>query len=297
MRSEYPWTATSIISFAENMFNQVKVAAISFKSVKFDVEANVTKLDKLFRRARGKGAQLALSPESAIDGYVIGEVLRGHSPTRRMLDVAITTRDPIMRRFRNLASELDMCLAFGFAERIGDDVFNSAVFIDNNGRICGKYHKMLFAEGYHKSWWFNRPGKKSRSFKTPFGKCGFLICADRWNPDLGRIAILDGAQYLLIPTFGNLSQKQDQAVLARARENGVPIVQANVGATMIISKGEIAKLVKLTPRDKETITYGTIDVPAVRSVENRDKQERLFLQRRKTHMKENYERLWQKIKE
>jgi predicted amidohydrolase len=284
----------SVLSFAErrkNMFNQIKVAAISFTPIKFDVEANVNKLHKLFSRAAQRGAQLALAPEGAIEGYVVNEIIEGRSSANCMLDVAITTRGSVMQRFRNLAGELDICLAFGFAERIGDNIFNSAVFIDNNGKICGKYHKMQFAEGYHRSWWFNRIGQKSRSFKSPFGKCGFMICNDRWNPDIARIPVLDGAQYLLVPSFGSCSKKQDNAVLARARENGVPLVEANVGVTMIVSKGEIVKL----SRDKETITCGVIDIPAVPLAKNRDEQENLFLRRRRTHMKKNYERRMRKV--
>ena len=49
-------------------------------------------------------------------------------------------------------------------------------------------HKMQFAEGYDKSWYFNRPGKKIRAFDTPLGRCGMLICNDRWNPLLQHYA-------------------------------------------------------------------------------------------------------------
>ena len=177
-----------------------------------------------------------------------------------------------------------MCLAFSFAERIDDDVFNCAIFIDNNGKIRGKYHKMQFAEGYHRSWWYNRLGQKSRAFDTPFGRCGFLICNDRWNPALARIPVLDGAQFLLIPSYGNRGEHQDKAVLARARENGIPIVEANVGVTLIISKGEIVKL----SREVEAITTGTIAIPMARSAQNRDAQEQLFLEWRQSEMQKRY---------
>ena len=49
---------------------------------------------------------------------------------------------------------------------------------------------MQLAAGYHESSWFNRLGARSRAFATPFGKCGVLICNDRWNPDLARIPVL-----------------------------------------------------------------------------------------------------------
>ena len=239
------------------MFRKVKVAAISFMPVKWEIESNANRLEKAFRKAAGKGAELALAPEGVLEGYVVNQIVVDGVPAERMREVAVSIAGPEIERFRSLAAELSICLVFGFAELIGKDVFNCAVFIDQMGRIRGKYHKMQLAEGNDESWWFNRLGEKSRAFGTPFGRCGMMICNDRWNPDLARIPVLDGARYLLIPSFGSRSKKQDLAVLARARENGVPIVEANVGVTLIISKGEVVKL----SRKEDTITYGSIDVP------------------------------------
>ena len=106
-----------------------------------------------------------------------------------MNEVAIPIDHPVVQRFQKLARQLEICVVFGFAERIGTDVFNCAVFIDHAGEIRGKYHKMQFAEGYHPSWWFNRLGTESRAFDTPHGRCGILICNDRWNPQLGNVSI------------------------------------------------------------------------------------------------------------
>ena len=106
------------------------------------------------------------------------------------------------------------------------------------------------------------------------------ICNDRWNPDIARIPVLDGAQFLLIPSFGSRNRDQDAAVLARARENGVAIVEANVGVTLIISKGEVVAV----SRKETTVIYGTIEVPATASAANRDRHERAFLRWRKKEM-------------
>ena len=89
-----------------------------------------------------------MAPEGVLEGYVVMELITGEEPEERMRDVAVTTRGPVMGRFRELARELGICLAFGLAERIGDDVYNCAVFIDHRGRLRGKYHKMQLAEGY-----------------------------------------------------------------------------------------------------------------------------------------------------
>ena len=274
------------------MFQEVKVAAISFVPEKFALQKNADRLEVMYRKAAAGGAQLALAPEGVLEGYVVNEIIAGDVPAARMNEAAITIRSPVIGRFRALARELDMCLAFGFAERIGRDVFNCAAFIDQQGRLCGKYHKMQLAEGSHRSWWFNRLGRRSRACNTPFGRCGFLICNDRWNADIARIPVLDGARYLLIPSWGSRSRDQDRAVLARARENGVPIVEANVGVTLIISKGEIVSL----SRRERTVTFGTIEVPAAASSGNRDRHERSFLNWRKKEMPERYRRRMESVK-
>jgi predicted amidohydrolase len=262
------------------MYQTLEVAAISFVPVKFDLEDNAARLEAAFRKAARGGAQLALAPEGILEGYVTNEIIRKEVPASRMRDVAVQINGPEIGRFRRLARELDMCLAFGCAEQIEDEVFNCAIFIDHRGKLRGNYHKMQLAEGYHKSWWYNRIGSSSRAVATPYGKCGFLICNDRWNPLLARVPVLDGARFLLIPSYGSRSKKQDRAVLARARENGVPIVEANVGVTLIISKGEIVKV----SRKEDTVTFGTIEIPAPPSSRNRDRQEEVFLENRRENL-------------
>jgi len=271
--------------FSKNMFMEIKVAAISFVPKKFDVDYNVEKLEKMFRKAAKKDIQLALATEGVIEGYVAYDITQGKYPPEKMREVAKPINSPIIRRFKDLAKELNICLAFGFAELIDNDVYNCAVFIDNKGKIRGKYHKMRFAEGYHPSWWYNRMGKKSRAFNTPFGRAAFLICNDRWQSDLARIPVLDGAQFLMILAYGSTHPDQDKAVLARARENGVPIVEANVGVSMIISKGEIVEVA----RKQEGIIFGTIEIPTVKSKANRDAVEKSYLKWRKKAMKDRYD--------
>ncbi len=268
------------------MFREVQIAAISFVPEKFDLEGNGNRLEEMFRRAAAGGAQLAVGPEGALEGYVVNELVSGEEPPQRMNEVAVSMRGPVIGRFRDLARELNMCLAFGCAEKIGKEVFNCAVFIDHSGRLCGRYHKMQLAEGAHRSWWYNRLGGRNRAINTPLGRCGFLICNDRWNPDLARIPVLDGAQFLLIPSYGDCSRNQDRAVLARARENGVPVVEANVGVTLAVSKGEIVAL----SRRKTEVLLTAIEIPAGPSPRNRDAQEKRFLIWRKKEMPIRYRR-------
>ena len=266
------------------MFREVHVAAVSFKPKKLDLASNANRLETMFREAASGGAQLAVGPEGVLEGYVVNEIIDGGIAPDRMNDVTLTMKSKMIRRFRDLAKELKMCLVFGLAERIGDDVYNCAVFLDQKGRLCGKYHKMQLAEGYHTSWWWNRLGNHIRAFDTPFGRAGMLICNDRWNPEIARIQVLDGAQYLIIPSFGDRSRAQDKAVLMRARENGVPVVEANVGVTLIISQGEVVAV----SRKQTVITCGTIAIPALPSTINRDVHEKSFLKWREEEMPIRY---------
>lgn len=267
---------------------RVRVAAISFVPAKGDLAANAAQLESAFREAAAGRARLAVAPEGILEGYVINPMLAGLMPVARMHELAVPVDGPLIRRFRDLARELQLCLVFGFAERLGSDVFNAAIFIDDAGVIRGKYHKMQFEEGYHPSWWFNRLGEKSRAFDTPFGRCGILICNDRWTPALARIPALDGAQFLVIPAYGSTSARQDEAVLARARETGLPVVEANVGVSLIVDGGEVA----VVRRASTAVTFAEITVPprgTARPAE-RDAAEMDFLASRAVEMARRYEK-------
>ena len=56
---------------------------------------------------------------------------------------------------------------------------------------------------------------------------------------VARALALDGARLILIPTYGSRTRIQNGFVMARARENGVAVVQANRGMNMMVSKGEM----------------------------------------------------------
>lgn len=275
--------------------NLIRVAAISFEPKKLDLQANIESLEKAFREAKAGNARIAVAPEGALEGYIINEILSGSIPLNAIRQVALSIDSQPIRQFQALAKELDLCLVFGFAELIDHEIFNTAIFIDNQGAICGKYHKMQFAEGYHPDWWFNRLGDQSRTFETPYGRCGILICNDRWNPALAKIQALDGAQFLVIPAFGSTSRTQDQAVLSRGRENQIPIIEANVGVGLIVNNGKI----ETVQRKRDGITFGSIEIPTntTRDKVARDLAETEFLKWRQNEMKQRFNAKTYKIVE
>ncbi|MBL9209720.1 MAG: carbon-nitrogen hydrolase family protein [Opitutaceae bacterium] len=280
--------APGAVRGAEAASLRVKVAAISFVPEKGNLTANADRLEAAFREAAGSGARLAVAPEGILEGYVINPMLAAEMPVARMHELALPLDAPLIQRFRNLSRDLQLCVVFGFAEKVGRDVFNTAVFIDHTGEIRGKYHKMQFEEGYHPSWWFNRLGERSRTFDTPFGRCGILICNDRWTPALARIPALDGAQFLVIPAYGSTSARQDDAVIARARETGLPVIEANVGVSLVVDNGAVAA-VRRAPT-AVTLAEITVPPPIAARPEERDAVEREFLAWRATEMAQRYEK-------
>ena len=273
------------------MYESVEVAAISFRPAKWDKAGNADRMEELFVLAAQKKPRMILTTEGALEGYVVMDVVEGRATAEAMLDAAEPIDGPYIRRFQELARTLNTCLAFGFAERIGDEAFNCALFLDQEGEICGRYHKVQLAEGTHPSWQFNRVGHRLRAFDTPIGRAGFVICNDRWNPDIVRALVLDGARIILIPSYGAKSKSQNQAVLARARENGVPIVEANVGMNLIISKGEICAY----QWGNDQVTHGIVDIPVAPGAAAARQAEQDYLAAQKPEMERRHQKTMERV--
>ena len=107
-----------------------------------------------------------------------------------------------------------------------------------------------------------------------------------------RILVLDGAMLLLIPSYGARDKRQNVTVLARARENGVPIVEANVGMNLIISKGETVAY----KWGVDKITTAEIDVPVAPSTEAARAQEKEYMDGQSAEMSRRYEETQKKLR-
>jgi predicted amidohydrolase len=273
------------------MDNTIKVAAISFRPIKWAKAANAERMEALFVEAARQQPGVILTTEGALEGYVVMDVIEGRAEAAAMLDIAEPLDGPYIQRFQKLARHLHTALCFGFAERIEDEAYNCAIFINEWGDICGRYHKTQLAEGTHSSWSFNRVGKTLRAFDTPIGRAGFVICNDRWNPQIVRTLVLDGARVIFIPSYGDRSKQQNLAVLARARENGVPIVEANVGMNLIISKGEIVAY----KWGFDQITLAEIDIPALPCPDAARQAEQAYLQQQGAEMERRYHKTMEKV--
>jgi predicted amidohydrolase len=104
-------------------------------------------------------------------------------------------------------------------------VYNTAVLIDRQGRIAGKYRKvhLPLVEGEDGV----TPGNDYPVFDTDFGRIGILTCWDNWFIEPARILRLKGAEMLLVPIAGDESAHWDLMSRARAVDNGVYLISSS----------------------------------------------------------------------
>jgi len=169
----------------------VHVACVQMEPVVGAKDANVAKSLALIARAAAQGANLIVLPELANSGYVFDS-------RREAFALAETVPGgPTTRAWEAIAARLDLHIVAGIAEADVNALYNSAVLIGPNGTI-GKFRKMHLwaAENL-----FFEPGNLGFPvFQTRIGRIGMAICYDAWFPETFRLAALQGADIVCVPT-------------------------------------------------------------------------------------------------
>jgi predicted amidohydrolase len=217
----------------EQSINRIRIASASVVPKKWDKKVNWQRIERLVREAALEGdAQVVVTPEGALDGYVINEVNAKTGEEKKALveqfvELAEPLNGPYIKKACDLSNELNIYLVLGFLELDAGTTYNSCILIDPDGDIIGKYSKTHFAQGYTINPSCYVPGEQYPVFQTSFGKVGMMICYDRQLPEPARILSLKGAQLLFVPSYGSYTDKDGwNTVLLRTRayENQVPLV-------------------------------------------------------------------------
>ena len=201
------------------------VAALKVMPAIGDSAANYARFEQYARQAAAGGAQLIVTPECYLDGYMGSPKFRPGMTRERMLQLHTEAIDgPTLQMVAALARGLQVHILFGFSERRGDGLFNTMALFLPDGSLGGRYSKShpLPGELYD-------PGGELPVFDTALGRMGVLICFDRQPPENARILALKGAQFIVVPAFGKVREPMDEDVLmqARAHENGICIIYAS----------------------------------------------------------------------
>jgi predicted amidohydrolase len=162
------------------------------------------------------------------DVILLGETITWAGTRGPYANVAEPVPGPTTAQLAEVARARKTYIAAGLVEREGTAIYNTAVLIDREGRLVGKYRKVNlpfdeFEDGI-------TPGSEYPVFQTDFGKVGIMICWDAQFPDAARALALQGAQIILMPIWDGTAP----LTLARAIENQVFLVTSAYGDPSVI---------------------------------------------------------------
>ncbi len=204
--------------------NAVRVAICQIVCLDGDRRGNLARIENAAREAKQAGADIACLPETAIYGWV--------NPDAHDRAHPIPGEDSQCLCEIARAHGLHLCV--GLEEKDGERLYDSALLIDDKGRILLKHRKINLLE-----WLMTppySPGREIRAVQTRFGKIGVLICADTHVGDvLRRMADLR-PDMVLVP-YGYAAQESawpehgkelERVVGDAARFIGAPVVGTNL---------------------------------------------------------------------
>ncbi|MFO1476917.1 MAG: carbon-nitrogen hydrolase [Verrucomicrobiota bacterium] len=110
---------------------------------------------------------------------------------------------PSTRAFQALARKRRVVIVASLFEKRAAGVYhNTAVIIDADGSLLGRYRKMHIPDDplYYEKFYFTPGDLGFRSWQTKYAKIGVLVCWDQWYPEAARLTAMQGAEILFYPT-------------------------------------------------------------------------------------------------
>lgn len=128
-----------------------------------------------------------------------------------------------------------------FEKRAAGLYHNTAVVMEADGTIAGKYRKMHIPDdpAYYEKFYFTPGDLGFQPIQTSVGRLGVLVCWDQWYPEAARLMAMNGAELLIYPTAIGYAANDTQEEQERQREawttvqrghavaNGLPVVSVN----------------------------------------------------------------------
>ena len=159
-----------------------------------------------------------------------------------VFDQAEPIPGPSTEFFGALAKELGVVIVTSLFERRATGLYhNTAVVLEKDGTIAGKYRKMHIPDdpGYYEKFYFTPGDLGFQPIDTSVGRLGVLVCWDQWYPEAARLMALAGAQLLIYPTAigydpNDTREEQERQRMAwqtvqrgHAVANGLPVITVN----------------------------------------------------------------------
>ena len=213
----------------------MKIGLIQQQNVA-DVKQNMQHLATKIRQVAQQGAELIVLQElhnslyfcqvENVDNFNLAEPIPG----------------PSTDFFGHLAKELGVVIVTSLFERRAPGLYhNTAVVLEKDGSIAGKYRKMHIPDdpAYYEKFYFTPGDLGFHPIQTSVGRLGVLVCWDQWYPEAARLMALQGANLLIYPTAigyesSDTPDEQERQRMAwqtvqrgHAVANGLPVVTVN----------------------------------------------------------------------
>ena len=201
-----------------------------------NAEHNIEKSIAGIRDAASKGAQLVVLQELHRSLYFC------QTEDVDVFDLAETIPGPSSNTLGELAKELGIVIVASLFEKRATGLYhNTAVVLEKDGRIAGKYRKMHIPDdpGFYEKFYFTPGDLGFEPIQTSVGKLGVLVCWDQWFPEAARLMAMAGAELLIYPTAIGWDPRDDKDEQTRQKDawvisqrahavaNGVPVVSCN----------------------------------------------------------------------
>lgn len=215
--------------------NILKVGMVQ-QSCTTDIKTNIAKLTENICECAAKGAKLVVLQELHNSVYFC------QTEDASLCDLAETIPGPSTEYFGDLAKRLGIVLVLSLFEKRAPGLYhNTAVVIEKDGSIAGKYRKMHIPDDpcFYEKFYFTPGDLGFKPIETSVGSLGVLVCWDQWYPEAARLMALNGAQLLIYPTaIGGVgtdskeeqqTQRQAWQLVQRGHSvaNGLPVVTVN----------------------------------------------------------------------
>lgn len=159
---------------------------------------NLDRAFDLIKKAAEKKAQIVCLQELFSSRYFCQTNNQEH------FKLAEVIPGPTSQKLGELSKKLNIVLVASLYEKDGDDYYNTAIVINNDGALLGKYRKLHIPDdpnNYYSEAYYFKPGNLGTPvFETSVGKIGVLVCWDQWYPEPARALAEQGAQIIFYPT-------------------------------------------------------------------------------------------------
>ena len=201
-----------------------------------DQQLNITRLASGIANLAEHGAQLIVLQELHNSLYFC------QTENVNLFDLAEQIPGPSTNFYGELARQYGVVIVTSLFERRAAGLYhNTAVVIEKDGTIAGKYRKMHIPDdpAYYEKFYFTPGDLGFHPIETSLGKLGVLVCWDQWYPEAARLMALQGAELLIYPTAIGYESSDTEDEQQRQREawttvqrghavaNGLPVVSVN----------------------------------------------------------------------